>query len=284
MANSEGAPSDEEMRKLLKPNPTEEQVVQLLSLLERTYLPNNQTLNVLKVLESYDDKNYLVQATGGTTYVIKCHNGVESQDFFDNGTDSSIHYQNSLMDHLNEHGMVTSTPLHDVSGCGGKATRASLNVVSEAHCPQDVVVRMLTFVPGRPMCSLPSLPIESLLRAGQFLGTLDAKLDLMDSTKYKASQRYHAWDGKNTLDVRKYTHCIDGEQRRDMVESILDAFKHDIIDKDVEFRTGVLHADFNDANILVDQEMQISGVIDFGDSVCRYVQRICFIVLLRLSN
>lgn len=269
MANGEGTPPDEEMRKLLKPNPTEEQVDQLLSLLERTYLPNNQTLNVLKVLESYDDKNYLVQATDDTMYVIKCHNGVESQDFFENGNDSSIRYQNSLMEHLNEHGVTTSTPLHDFNG--DTATRASLNVVSEPHCPQDLVVRMLTFVPGRPMCSLPSLPIESLLNAGQFLGTLDAKLDLVDSTKYKASQRYHAWDGKNTLDVRKYTHCIDGEQRRDMVESILDAFKHDIIDKDVDFRTGVLQADFNDANILVDQDLQVSGVIDFGDSICRCV-------------
>jgi inosine triphosphate pyrophosphatase len=97
---------------------------------------------------------------------------------------------------------------------------------------------------------------------------MDEKLDLMGD--FKASHRHHAWDGKNTIEIRNYTHCIHDERRRKMVESILDAFQHEIIDANVQFRTGILQADFNDANILVDSDCKVSGVIDFGDSVCSW--------------
>jgi Ser/Thr protein kinase RdoA (MazF antagonist) len=91
----------------------------------------------------------------------------------------------------------------------------------------------------------------------------------MDPEKFKASKRYHAWDGQNTLDLRKYTHCIVNERRRVMVENVLNAFQHEIVEPNVKFRTAILQADFNDANILVDEDLKVSGVIDFGDSVCR---------------
>jgi Ser/Thr protein kinase RdoA (MazF antagonist) len=260
-------PSDEDMRKLSVPNPTQEQVVE--AFLISGYLPPNQTLKILKELDSYDDKNYLVQTSDGTHYLAKIYNGVESQDFIENGTDSSIYFQSAMMEHLNLHDIPTSAPV--LSKTGEPSNVASLPVVSVQHSPHNLVVRLLTWVPGRTMSSLPFLPIESLLDAGRFLGKLDEKLDLMDPQTFRACKRFHAWDGKNTLDLRKYTHCIDDERRRGMVESVFDAFQHDIIESNVEFRTGILQSDFNDANILVDKDMKVSGVIDFGDSVCRYV-------------
>ena len=58
-----------------------------------------------------------------------------------------------------------------------------------------------------------------------------------------------------------------------MVESVLHAFQEDIIDSKVseEFPKSFIHGDFNDANILLDGDFRVSGVIDFGDSVERYV-------------
>lgn len=267
--------SDEDMRKLLVPNPTQEQVVEAFV---NGYLPPGQTLKILKELDSYDDKNYMVQISDGTHYLAKICNGVESHDFIENGTDSSIYFQTAMMEHLNHHDIPTSAPVP--SKTGKPSIVASLPVVSVQHSPRNLVVRLLSWVPGRTMSSLPFLPIESLLDAGRFLGKLDEKLDLMDPQPFKACKRYHAWDGKNTLDLRNYTHCIDDERRRGMVESVFDAFQHDIIESNVEFRTGLLHSDFNDANILVDKDMKVSGVIDFGDSVYRYVPRETKTVLL----
>ena len=58
-----------------------------------------------------------------------------------------------------------------------------------------------------------------------------------------------------------------------MVASVLEAFDRDIIQFGAagSFRTGIIHGDFNDANILLDSSFQVAGVIDFGDSVERYV-------------
>jgi len=260
MSSDETTPSDEEMRKLLKPNPTNEQVVEAL---KNGY--SKPSIKIIKELDSYDDKNFLVETDDGTQYLAKVHNGVESLDYVKNGKDSCIYFQNSMMEHLNQHSITTSDPVTT----GESLCLASLSVVSEQHSPQDLVVRLLSWVPGRPMSSLPFLPMESLVHAGRFLGNMDSKLDLMG--EFKAAHQHHAWDGKNTLEVRGYTHYINDERRRDMVESILDAFQHEIIDRKVQFRTGILQADFNDANILVDNDLKVTGVIDFGDSVCRYV-------------
>ena len=264
MSSEETTPSEEEMRKLLKPIPTNEQVVEAL------LKSHGPTFKIVKELDSYDDKNYLVETDDGTQFLAKVHNGVESQDFAKNDKNSSIFFQNDMMEYLNQRGIQTSAPIHSEK-IGSAISLVSLPVVSARHSPQHLVLRLLSWVPGRPMSSLSFLPLESLLDAGKFLGNLDSKLDLMDD--YKAAHRHHAWDGKNTLDLWSYTHCIADEQRRAIVESVLDAFQHDIIDANVQFRTGILHSDFNDANILVDNDMKVSGVIDFGDSVCRYVDK-----------
>jgi Ser/Thr protein kinase RdoA (MazF antagonist) len=65
--------------------------------------------------------------------------------------------------------------------------------------------------------------------------------------------------------------AIDNEKRRAMVESVIDAFEERIIRTGLsqQFRKGILHGDYNDANILIDQDFNVSGVIDFGDSVER---------------
>ena len=268
VASAASSPSDEEeMRKLLKPNPSQEQVIDVLT---NGYLQPGQTAKILKELDSYDDSNYMVQTDDGTLYLAKIHNGVESQDYVDYSADSVIHFQNVLMDHLNSSGVATSVPIRSFL-VDKPAQVNSLPVVSTSHSPKNLVVRLLTWVPGRTMSSLPFLPLETLVDAGQFLGKMDAALDSLDPQEFKAAQRYHAWDGKNLLDVKKYTHCIANEKRRGMVESILNAFQHDIVDPKVPFRTGINQGDFNDANIVVDNEMKVSGVIDFGDSVCRYV-------------
>lgn len=253
------ASSDEELRKLLKPNPTEEQVIEAV---QNGY---GKTIKIIKQLDSYDDVNFLVQENDAS-YLLKIHNGVESLDYVKNAQDSSIFFQNAMMQHLNQNDIPTSDPI--ISEVSGEALIvAKLPVVSGP--PQDLVVRLLSWLPGRTMSSLPFLPMESLVDAGRFLGNLDSKLDTMG--EYKAAQRYHAWDGKNTLELRDYSKYITDDKRRGMVESILDAFQHEIIDKNVKFRTGILQADFNDANILVNEDLKVSGVIDFGDSLQRYV-------------
>ena len=154
--------SAEEMRKLLKPNPSEGEVLAALS---RTYPTMN--LNIVRELESYDDKNYLVQdaANDGTKYLAKIHNGVESLDYINkisspNCRTSVIDLQNAIFSHLDAvNGVTTSVSVPPtVAEDGAVVSLHDLPVMSSAHSPSKLVVRLLTWVPGVPLSSVPSLP------------------------------------------------------------------------------------------------------------------------------
>jgi Ser/Thr protein kinase RdoA (MazF antagonist) len=289
-------------------------------------------VEILQQLESYDDSNWKV-AINGDLHLLKIHNGVESREFLElyeaAGGDyyklgfagSAIHFQNAILETLRQNNIPTSVPVPAVRQLGSKELEDSsspvsihtLPVISEAHTPTRLVVRLFKWVEGRCMSDMPMLPLEALADAGRMLGRMDAALDqlcpenpltlhrkadfgrrhslplsgslmaassliqnhLADVSLMSAARRYHQWDGKNTADLRKYVHCIPDDNRRAMVESVLDAF-------DIEFtqnpeyvsslRKGVIMGDFNDANILLDRDWNVCGVIDFGDSVERSVE------------
>lgn len=282
-ATADGArapPSDEEMRKLLKPNTTDEEVLAVLS---KSY--PTMKLVIVKELDSYDDKNYLVVDTANdeTKYLAKVHNGVESLDYINKHSSSLSHtsvidLQNAIFSHIySVEGVTTSAPIpptHDAED-GAVISLHDLPVMSLDHSPSKLVVRLLTWVPGVPLSSVPStsLTVESLADAGAYLGKLRRALDDLaetDPDAVQASKRYHVWDGRNTLDLTNFTKYIADEVRRGLVVSVLDAFR-DTFGEDgskVDFPTGILMGDYNDANILIDGG-KVSGVIDFGDSVHR---------------
>ena len=280
--SNEAEPSDEEMRKLLKPAPTTEQV---LDAIQKSYVGDEgpTTVKLVRELESYDDRNYWVEISG-TPYLVKVHNGVESKDFIRLWKEESahersvIHLQNALMEHLCSHGISTSKPVkpdpktNPGSALPTAATIHALPVVSEKHSPCDLVVRLLHWVPGSTMESKKLLPLETLVDVGRFLGNLSNKLNLLDADTLPASKRYHQWDGRNTSDLKNFTQYIKDDGKRAMVESILNAFQEEIIGSGVSesFEKALIHGDFNDANVLVDDDFMISGVLDFGDSVERY--------------
>lgn len=276
MSNATGTsldkkPSDEEMRKLLKPNPSAEQI---LLALQSSYAEPGQEIKFIKDLDSYDDRNFLLEIAG-TPYLAKVHNGVESNDFLDHYRrgeyqKSVIHFQNSVMEHLNKRGVATNAPQPTI--CGTYPTPActqSLPVESEDHSPCELVVRLLAWVEGIPMSSVKLLPIESLADAGRFLGRMSEVLRELDTTTLHAAKRFHQWDGKNTMGIKDFVGYIQDTRRRSMVTSVLEAFQTEILDSKVyeSFATQVIHGDFNDANMLVNSDYLVSGVIDFGDSV-----------------
>ena len=266
-------PSDEEQRKLLKPAPSNEQVIAALS---ATY--PNKDLTINKQLESYDDVNYLVTDTNdGSQYLAKVHNGVESLDYIQKQATSTsvIDLQNAIFAHLSEKQVKTSVPVPPVCGGGSVVSLHDLPVVSAAHSPSKLVLRLLSWVPGVPMSSVPSLTAETLAEAGVYLGKLRSALDELSATHksaVQASKRYHAWDGQNTLDLHNFTKYIADDDRRALVTSVLDAFRDTFGSSTgkakVDFPMGISQGDFNDANIIMN-EGKVSGVIDFGDSVYR---------------
>ena len=74
----------------------------------------------------------------------------------------------------------------------------------------------------------------------------------INPTALAASKRYHAWDGKNLLDVKPYVSHIDDKDQSNLVTSVLDEFDKIIIKGKAgeKFRCGIIHGDYNDANIV----------------------------------
>jgi Ser/Thr protein kinase RdoA (MazF antagonist) len=382
--------SDEEMRKLLQPDPTEEQV---LNILDTHYCKEGETASVEQRLDSYDDCNFKVKVAGAI-YLLKIHNGVESKtlveclkesnnNFYKEGCMKSvIHLQNAIMELCQEHNIPSNRPIRPASYDERKQPHAAtsdlcdpnqqllgspvvicdLPVLSAAHSPCSLAVRLLSWTPGRPLSSVPNAGIDVLADAGRVLAKLDKALDhlninslegrldkfgssssllargsmanmhrasiasfglgndqpnaaarkrgsmvmsslpidefraeimtrsttevsesklrsttenaVLESSLMIPARRYHQWDGKNTADLRKFAadYIVD-PRRKSLVLSILDAFQDEIVATRAAetFRVGVIHGDFNDANILIDERLNISGVIDFGDSVERWV-------------
>lgn len=277
---SEGDSStDEKLRKSLKPDPSAEQVIE--AILE-TY---HQDAKIVKELESYDDRNYLIEM-GSSKYLCKVYNGVESAQYAkcsaeeSSGSDpkvlSPIHLYSLIWNHLNQprYSIKTSSPL-PIPGrtIEPHVSMHSLPVTSKEHTPSRLCLQLLEWVEGSTMASCHAIPIETLVDAGQYLGKVCIALDDLTSNNPTAkltADRYHAWDGKNTLDIQDFVECIDNEERRALVQSVLNSFKRDLIanPNKPNFRMGILQGDFNDANIIL-SDGKVSGVIDFGDTTLR---------------
>jgi len=303
MSNNGDSSNDEKLRKSLKPDPTNEQVIQAIT---STY---HQKATIIKELESYDDRNYLIELTSNDDsdssgskkirYLCKVYNGVESQKYINcSSLDSSsqdvqdevkalspIHLYSLIWNHLHleQYSINTSLPLPIPSNTTESQSHVSIHSLpvtskEQEHSPCPLALQLLEWVEGSTMASRPSIPIETLLDAGKYLAKVCTALDDLTSNNPTAkltADRYHAWDGKNTLDLQEYVKYITKLERRELVQSVLDDFRRDLVDSPTkpDFRMGILQGDFNDANIILNDAGNVSGVIDFGDTTLRYVLR-----------
>jgi Ser/Thr protein kinase RdoA (MazF antagonist) len=186
--------SDEELRKLLKPAPSNDEII---ALIQSTYARSGDTVEIIKELESYDDRNYWMKIDG-MEYLVKVHNGVESLDLCKAletpGHGAVIQFQYEIMLALFQHGM-SPRPVFSPNEADAEEQRKpiikSLAVVSEAHSPCKLAISVFTWIPGVTISSLKMLPIECLASAGRFLGKMRSILDNLSADSLTASRRYH---------------------------------------------------------------------------------------------
>lgn len=243
---------DEELRKLWKPKVSESDALVLL----RRLADVTAECSVLQSLDSYDDVNFHVNING-ISFLLKIHNGVESRDYLKDRESSVIHLQLKIMEKLKEANIPSNQlrqiALHECEVQNGQQ--------------QQLVCKLLTWLEGTPMSNVKHLAISSLFEAGEVLARLGLALETLKD--HAAAHRFHAWDGKHTAKIKKFVQYIKDERRQGLVQSILQAFDKLIESGETDkFRTGLNHADFNDANI-IQSNGHVTGVIDFGDSVHR---------------
>ena len=72
---------------------------------------------------------------------------------------------------------------------------------------------------------------------------------------------------------QKFAHHIEYGQIRTLENDVLESLQKDIIPVQREFRVGIIHNGYNDANIWMENKEGVGEVIDFGDSLssaCAY--------------
>lgn len=129
-------------------------------------------------------------------------------------------------------------------------------------------VRLLQYQPGKIFHDV--LKTNHLYyQVGEFLAKID---NALKTFKHEAFDTYRSlWHLESTMKLNEFLYVIKDEERKDIVEQVLEQFDKRVLENLEQFDDGMIHGDFNEQNIIVNKtdklnEYRVTGVIDFGDA------------------
>lgn len=198
------------------------------------------------------DQNVWVRTTDGTEFLLKATPGL---------IDSALRWQQTVLTHL-EH-TAPELPVPRLV-----PTRSGDQVMTCVAAGRDFVVRMLTWMPGRMLADLPSVPDHLLFELGTVAARLTEALVGLPSGSAPSS---HHWDIRKAREaVDEALSSVTDEPDRRAVTELMEQFDRarPLLS---DLPTGVVHHDLNDFNVLATTDAPdrwvISGVIDVNDSI-----------------
>jgi Ser/Thr protein kinase RdoA (MazF antagonist) len=124
-------------------------------------------------------------------------------------------------------------------------------------------VRLFTFLPGQVTPTTALTP-----RAIWSFGEITARLGRALRGFFHPAADYEIlWDIKHALKLRPLLAHLADRERRAQVERVLDRFEARVAPALPGLRAQVIHGDMNLDNVLFDDDVRISGIVDFGDMV-----------------
>ncbi|MCI0691814.1 aminotransferase class III-fold pyridoxal phosphate-dependent enzyme [candidate division KSB1 bacterium] len=209
---------------------------------------------VARALPSERDQNFYLKTETGKEFVLKIANVAESREILD--------LQNHAMLHLAERVPLLAVPRVCKTTAGESITTITSNEGA------TYFMRLLTYVPGKLLAHVKPHSPELLHSLGHALGTID--LALQDFS-HPAARRDLKWDLIHAGWIRDYVQHLAPPTRQTIVERFLAPYESNVLPVLGELRASVIYNDANDYNVLVGNadspQMQVIGVIDFGDMV-----------------
>jgi 4-aminobutyrate aminotransferase-like enzyme/Ser/Thr protein kinase RdoA (MazF antagonist) len=139
----------------------------------------------------------------------------------------------------------------------------------------DRLVQLLGYVPGRPLAEVRPHSPALLQGAGRLLGRVAGALA---GYRHAAAERVLQWDLQRGRDVvERHLSAVTDAERRRLVEHFMALFERTGVPLLDHLRTGVIHGDGNDWNILVGtsadplEPAAVTGLVDFGDIVHSWI-------------
>ncbi len=209
-------------------------------------------------LPSERDQNFLLTTDAGPEFVLKIANAADAPEV--------LEAHNAALAHLAQRDPTLRCPRVRPT-LGG----ALLGIVPG---PDGVrhAVRMVTYLPGWLFVDVSPHSPQLLESLGIFFGRLDRALT---GFSHHALKRDLQWDLRHSSRVvAEHLGPVSDPARRRLLEQCLHRFRDRTEPALPGLRTGVIHNDGNDYNVLVGPEpaqgsfgLAVTGVVDFGDLV-----------------
>jgi 4-aminobutyrate aminotransferase-like enzyme/Ser/Thr protein kinase RdoA (MazF antagonist) len=202
-------------------------------------------------LASERDQNFLLEIRTGDRFVLKVANSAEDG--------ALLEAQNAALDHVGRR--IALCP-RVVPTLGGDTVTEVTSASGARH-----FVRLLTWIDGEPLASVPD-PSPGLLEdLGRQVAELDQALDGFD---HPAIHREFYWDLAVGLPlVRELLPLVEDGAMRALVTRVADQIEARDGARFARLRRAAVHNDPNDYNVLV-ANGKITGILDFGDIVSSY--------------
>ena len=204
----------------------------------------------LRALPSERDRNFAVVVDGVDSFVLKVSNATEQRDVLDF-----------------QHAALARLRANDVSCPEPVSSRDGADIVDERSRGAPVLVRLMRWVPGRPLATLPPADrSEALLEdLGRMMGRVAGGLSGFD---HPAAHRDFQWDpGRGLAVIDAHAPAVADPERAALLASWRDRLAP-LADAIPTLPHGVIHNDANDHNVLVAADgSAVTGLLDFGDAV-----------------
>ena len=198
-------------------------------------------------LGSERDQNFRIEEASGRSVTLKVSNSGEDPAVLEMETAAILHAAGA------DPGLPLPEPLPTADG----------SFMAEVDGPDGSrhLVRLLTFLDGYDV-DAPDVPASALYELGRTAARVGRALR---GFFHPAAGRELLWDAKNLPNLRPMLEHIDGNERREVVERVLDRFEARVAPVLGTLRAQVVHGDLSLGNVLVDREGNVTGVVDFGD-------------------
>jgi 4-aminobutyrate aminotransferase-like enzyme/Ser/Thr protein kinase RdoA (MazF antagonist) len=201
----------------------------------------------LTALAGERDQNFRVDTAGGERFLFKISNPADTRPVLDMQAAALRHIE------LVDPGLPV---MRVIPGTAGEPW-------AEVPGPdgRTYPVRLFTYLPGAVMAAsaLPTVAIRSIGQACARLGRA------LRGFFHPAADYEILWDITRLPALRPLLRHIPDSARRAQVERVLDRFEARAAPLLPRLRAQVIHADLSLNNVLLGDDLQVSGIVDFGD-------------------
>jgi Ser/Thr protein kinase RdoA (MazF antagonist) len=132
---------------------------------------------------------------------------------------------------------------------------------------QKYIMRLVTYINGDQLKDIKQKDI-SYFKIGSFIGELAS---ILQSFSDKYYDRVFPWDISN-IDFLHDNHSLFSDQNKEnIIIHFINEYEKNVEPNKKFVRKSIIHNDCNDHNIIVRNQSETIGVIDFGDIVHSYI-------------